>query len=130
MRRTYPRPPRSRAVDSPRRAGRSCPLDNRAWLVDWPWVGLATPWFDKLSFLTGLVTTRPVESIDCWAADLGAATPDDIDAGLAAQAGTLLWQSARPAPPALHGLRGLQQSFGLRILHWIAVRRGWWYDDY
>ena len=98
--------------------------DGRAWLVDWPWVGLAAPWFDKLSYLTGLVTTRSLDSIDRWASGptsaLGAAPPDDIDAVLAAQAGTLLWQSGQPAPPALHGLRGFQRSFGLRS--WTGSR--------
>lgn len=104
-----------------------------AWLVDWPWVGLAAPWFDKVSYLAGLVTTRPLANIDRWASGprsaLGAAPPDDVDAVLAAQAGTLLWQSGRPAPATLAGLRGFQRSFGLRILDWVALRRGWWNDE-
>jgi hypothetical protein len=101
--------------------------DGAVWLVDWPWAGRAAPWFDALSYLTGSATTRSLVSLDAWTSrpgtDLSAALPDDIDAVLSAQAGALLWQSAHPG--RLAGLAELQRTFSLRLLDWIALRRGW-----
>lgn len=42
---------------------------------------------------------------------------------LCAQAGMLLAQSAEPS--RLAGLTDLQRTFALRLLDWIALRRGW-----
>ncbi|KQR51804.1 hypothetical protein ASF88_09320 [Leifsonia sp. Leaf336] len=97
------------------------------WLVDWPWVGRAAPWFDELSYLTGLAATRPLAALDEWASRpgtaLAAAAPEDVDAVLSAQGGMLLLQSSRPS--RLAGLTDLQSVFALRLLDWVALRRSW-----
>lgn len=101
--------------------------DGRVWLVDWPWAGTGAPWFDALSYLTGLATSRPLAELDAWTSrpgsPLAAASPGAIDAALAAQGGALLVQASRPS--RLAGLTELQREFGLRLLDWVALRRSW-----
>lgn len=98
-----------------------------AWLVDWPWAGRAAPWFDELSYLTGLASTHPLATLDGWTSHpstaLATAPPEDVDAVLCAQAGMLLWQSAKPS--RLSGLTKLQRVFALRLLEWVTLRRSW-----
>ena len=96
------------------------------WLVAWPWAGTAAPWFDALTYLIGLATTRPLHQLDAWTTRpgtaLAGASPDDIDAVLAAQAGALLRQSATTRPHRLPGLAELQRRFALSLFEWLALR--------
>jgi aminoglycoside phosphotransferase (APT) family kinase protein len=98
-----------------------------AWLVDWPWAVVGAPWIDALSYLLGLVVTEPPEAVDRWTAiaPLTSATPEQIDAVMAAVCGNLFRNSVEPPPPALVGLREFQREFALRTMDWLAYRRGW-----
>jgi aminoglycoside phosphotransferase (APT) family kinase protein len=98
-----------------------------AWLVDWPWAVVGAPWIDALSYLLGLAMTEPPEAVDRWAssAPLASATPEQIDAVMAAVCGNLFRNSVEPPPPSLVGLREFQREFALRTLDWLAYRCGW-----
>lgn len=101
----------------------------KVWLVDWPWAGTAAPWFDAMTYLIGLATTRPLLQLDAWTTRPGTAlaeaAPDDIDAVLAAQAGALLQQSVQSRPNRLPGLAELQRRFALRLFDWLELRTRW-----
>jgi len=97
-----------------------------AWLVDWPWAAVGARWIDGALYLLDVLVRG--ERVDVEAvlrshpllADVPA---DDVDAVLAAVAGSFFDKARRPAPEGMPTLRAFQHHEGVAAAGWWADRR-------
>jgi hypothetical protein len=92
--------------------------------VDWPHVSLGAPWVDLLAFLPSVAMQggpKPWELFDDHPV-AGSATPEHVDAVLAALAGFFVQRSVLPPPPGLPTLRQFQRAQGVEALAWLRRR--------
>jgi aminoglycoside phosphotransferase (APT) family kinase protein len=96
----------------------------RVVFVDWPHASLGAPWIDLLAFLPSVAMQGgppPWKLFDKHplAQD---ATPEHVDAVVAALAGFFVQRSTLPPPPGLPTLREFQQAQGTEALAWLRRR--------
>lgn len=97
-----------------------------AWLVDWPWAAVGARWVDGALYLLDVLVRG--EGVDVEAVVrshplLADVPPDDVDAVLAAVAGSFLDKARRPAPDGMPTLRRFQHHEGMVAVRWLARRR-------
>src|SRR5207248_700053 len=101
------------------RADNTLLVGGHAWIVDWPWAGLAPPWFDVVLLAPSVAMQGgplPQDLLD----GSGLAGGDDaaVTVLVAAMTGFLLNQARKPPPPGLPNLRRFQQAQGRGSLEW------------
>ncbi|GAA3210967.1 aminoglycoside phosphotransferase family protein [Actinocorallia longicatena] len=97
---------------------------DRVYVVDWPWAGLAAPWFDLMAMLPSVRMQggpAPETIFDAHPAARGA-DPAGVTAVLTALTGFFVRQSLLPPPPGLPTVRGFQAAQGRTSLSWLRTR--------
>ncbi|MEU6249816.1 aminoglycoside phosphotransferase family protein [Glycomyces sp. NPDC047010] len=100
---------------------------SQAWICDWNWVQVHSPWFDTACFLVAAHGDGHDADALFWAHPTAAGvTPDQLDTALASITGYYLGESAHPPIPDVSPyLRPHQRWSGLAAADWLAQRRGW-----
>jgi hypothetical protein len=119
--------PPSRLQHSDTRADNTLLQAGRAWLVDWPWAGLAPPWFDVVLLAPSVAMQGgpPPQELLEGSRLASASDKDAVTVLVAAMSGFFLNQARKPAPPGLPALRGFQAAQGRVALDWLRERTRW-----
>jgi aminoglycoside phosphotransferase (APT) family kinase protein len=99
----------------------------RVAVVDWPHARIGAPWID-LIFLAPSVAMQggPAPETLLLRHPAGhTASPEAVNAVIAAMAGFFTWSALRPPPPGLPTLRAFQDAQGIVARRWLAERMGW-----
>lgn len=96
-----------------------------ALIVDWPWAGIGSPWFDALGLLVNVGVYDPAFDVDSVLGThqvFDAATDEGID-GVLSGLGAYFLDAARQSPvPGLPTLRAFQKKQGDAVLSWLRQR--------
>ncbi len=95
-----------------------------AWLIDWPWASVGARWFDGVTYLLDVVMRGELVDVDEYLShqlfqDL---TPEQLDAVLAALAGTFYNNCRQPAPANMPTLRAFQRAEADAAVTWLTRR--------
>ncbi|WP_112137216.1 phosphotransferase [Glycomyces dulcitolivorans] len=100
---------------------------DRAWICDWNWVQVHSPWFDTVCLLVAAHGDGHDADALFWNHPTAAGvTPEQLDTALASITGYYLGESDNaPIPDVSPYLRPHQRWSGLAAADWLANRRGW-----
>ena len=96
---------------------------DRVVLVDWPWATRGAAWVDVLGLIPSAVMQGAGEPEDILALSRAAqaASPEAIDALVAALTGYFLWNAGLPPPPGIPTVRAFQRAQGEVALAWLGA---------
>jgi hypothetical protein len=100
---------------------------DQAWICDWNWVQVHSPWFDTACLLVAAHGDGHDADALFWNHPTAAGvTPEELDTALASITGYYLGESAGdPIPDVSPYIRKHQRWSGLAAADWLANRRGW-----
>ncbi|GAA1674275.1 hypothetical protein GCM10009830_20850 [Glycomyces endophyticus] len=100
---------------------------DRAWICDWNWVQVHSPWFDTVCLLVAAHGDgHDADALFRRHPTAAGVTAEELDTALASITGYYLGESAQdPIPDVSPYLRAHQRWSGLAAADWLARRRGW-----
>ncbi|WP_394278398.1 phosphotransferase family protein [Microbacterium sp.] len=95
-----------------------------AWLIDWPWASIGARWFDGVTYLLDVVMRGELVDVDGYLSHplFETLRYEQLDAVLAALAGTFYNSARQPAPPNMPTLRAFQRAEADAAVAWLAHR--------
>ncbi len=92
--------------------------------VDWPFACVGAGWVDLALFLPSVAMQGGPAPWELWDPHplARSASPEGVDAVLAALGGHFLFRGAAPAPPGLPTLRPFQWAQGQQVIRWLRYR--------
>lgn len=94
------------------------------WLIDWPWASIGARWFDGVVYLLDCVMRDELVDVDVFLGHplFDGLQSEQLDAVLAALAGTFYNNARHPAPPNMPTLRAFQRAEADAAVTWLARR--------
>ncbi|WP_404430135.1 aminoglycoside phosphotransferase family protein [Microbacterium lacus] len=95
-----------------------------AWLIDWPWASIGARWFDGVTYLLDVVVRGESVDVDWYLSHplFDTLRSEQVDAVLAALAGTFYNNARQPSPPNMPTLRAFQRAEADAAVAWLARR--------
>ncbi|WP_030158139.1 phosphotransferase [Glycomyces sp. NRRL B-16210] len=100
---------------------------DRAWICDWNWVQVHSPWFDTVCLLVAAHGDgHDADALFRAHPTAEGVSGEELDTALTSIAGYYLAQAIDPPIPDVSPyLRAHQRWSGLAAADWLALRRGW-----